>query len=384
MAISIDDLITPLTEDQILQSFLDILTTMGIPATSWRTGGVARTILRVVAKTYAGFTTLMSNIARSGFLETAQGDWLTLLARNVFNVERVEATFAVGQVTIVNTGGGLFGPYAPGELVFLWPSANKSYANQDTITINPGATLTGVNVQALELGSASSAAPGQISAFVTPLLGVTVTNPASVVGTDAQSDPDLRTECRNKLAAISVRGPRGAYAYAVEAATRPDGSAVDINRSSISPNSSTGVVTVYVASPSGVPSPSDITYVADSIENIARPDSVTCNVLAATAVPYSAALTVWAKRTDGITSAQITDLVNQALILAFENYPIGGIPKPPNSQGYLYAEYVAGVIQGAHASIYDVDGAGSDVALSPGQVATLATPTITVRIVDVP
>lgn len=383
MALSIDDLFTPLTEDQVLDTFLDILRTFGIPVDSWVVGGVARTILRVVARTYSGFTQVMALFVKAGFLESATGPWLTLLARNVFGVERVEATFATGAVTMVNSGGGVYGPFAAGEVNFLWPAAGKVYTNTDPFTLNPGATLT-VNIEAVELGSASSAVPGAISAFQTPLLGVTVSNAAAVVGTDAQSDPDLRTECRNKLAAISVRGPRGAYAYAVTAAVRGDGTPVDINRASISPSSSTGVVTVYVASASGVPSPSDIQYVVDSIESIARPDSVTCNVLAATAVPYSANLTVWAKRTDGVTAQQITDLVNTALINAFETYPVGGIPKPPSTQCYLYAEYVAGVVQGAHASIYDVDGAGSDVALSPGQVATLATPTITVRIVDVP
>lgn len=132
-----------------------------------------------------------------------------------------------------------------------------------------------------------------------------------------------------------------------------------------------------------MPLSTDLVFVNTSIENIARPDSVTVSVLAVNPVPLTRTLTVWAKRTDGVSASDIAALVNTALVNAISTYPIGGIPKPPSTQGYLYASFIEGVVEGAHPSIYDVDGAGSDVAMSPGDVITLTT-TVSVNVVDVP
>lgn len=378
--LAIDDLITATTEEHIFELFLSILETLGINARAWRIGGVSRTILRVVAKTLAGFFAILTLAIRSTFLETSEGGWLTLLAYYVYGVTRVEATFATGKVELHNTGGGIFTLDAE-ECRFLWTAEGKAYTNVAGFTLNPGDTLL-VDVRAVELGASSSAPPGAINTLESVLAGVEVTNPESVVGLDAESDEDVRTACRNKLASFSVRGPRGAYAEAVRIVKRIDGSPVNINRSSISPSSSTGVVTIYVAAPSGAPDPDDLTAIENSVEEHARPDSVTAVVLAATEVPVTRTLTVWAKKTNGLVATDLAASVSAALVNEVAIYPIGGIPKPPSSQGYLYADFLAGVAKGVHASIFDVDGAGADVALSPGEVASLAT-TVNVRFVSV-
>lgn len=381
MPLAIDDLIDPPTEDEIFETFLDTLESFDIPARSWRKAGVARTILRVVAKTYSGFGQVISEAIRSGFLETARGQWLTLLARNVFNVERREASFASGKIRLVNGGGGIFS-FAPDAARFLWESKNKAYVNSEAFTLNPGDDKL-VAIRAVEAGSASSAPPDEIQKIETTMLGVTATNPAAVVGSDAEPDEELRAACKNKLGAISVRGPRSAYAFAVRSATLPDLSPVNVNRFAISPSSSTGVVTVTVASPSGSPTVEDIAGVEDAIETYARPDSVTADVRAATERALSQTFTVWAKRTEGVSAPEIQTFVEDALVKAIANYPIGGIPKPPSTQGYLYADFLSGTVLGAHSSIYDVDGSGEDIALDPDEVVTLAA-TVNVRVVEVP
>ena len=64
------------------------------------------------------------------------------------------------------------------------------------------------------------------------------------------------------------------------------------------------------------------------------------------------------------------------------SYPIGGIPKPPSPAGFLWATTIEGTVKAAHPSIFAVDGAGPDFALSAGQVAALAV-VLTIRIVEV-
>jgi len=379
--IAIENLLTPVTSDEQLESFLSTLEGLGLRARSWRPGGALRTILRVVAGTYAGFSTVALGFARAGFLETAEKGWLTLLARNVFSVERIEASFATGTVRLQNSGGGIY-ELAPGELRAIHSATEKAYANVDAIVLNPGTVLSAVPVRAVELGSASNAGPGTVVELETALPGVTVTNPTAIVGRDEESDPELRERCRAKLGTISGKGPRGAYAFAVRSAKRDDGSSVDINRLRISPSSSTGTVTTYVASASGAPLAGDLDFVRSSIERYARPDSVTSVVLAATPVPLTRTLTVFARKQDGLSAADLRALVDARLLELITSYPIGGIAKPGNAQAYLYADAVAAAVGRAHASIFDVDGTGADVAMNAGDVVTLAT-TLDIRLVEV-
>jgi hypothetical protein len=379
--LSVDTLFTPVTKDQALETFLSSLETLGVPARSWRTGGALRNILSVVAASFSGFTTVMSEFAKSGFLDSADGGWLTLLAHFVYGVDRRPATFAQGQVLFTNVGGAVYDGTnaAAGTIRPLWVAGGKAYVTLEDLNL-PGPSTQLVNIQAVELGSASSAGPGLITSLETTLLGVTISNPLSVVGSDEQDDESLRQLCRDKLSALSLLGPRGAYQYAIGVAKRMDGSPVDINRVSLVPSTTTGIETVYVASPSGAPLSADLDLVRDSIELWARPDSVTAVVTPVTTVPFSKSLTIWAKHGPGIAAGDISAAVDAALVAMVAGYDIGGVAKPPSLQGYLYATNIEGTAKGAHPSIFAVDGVGGDLALNAGQVATLAT-TLTVRLV---
>ncbi len=374
--LSIDDLMTPATEEQVLETFLSTLETLRIPARSWRKGGALRNILRVVAKSYAGYTVVMSEFAKSGFLDSASGGWLTLLAHHVYGVDRREATFATGFALFTNVGGGV---HTDAAGTVRLSAGSKAYVTTEALNlINPGDTQL-VAIRAQEVGSASSVVASSIS-LLTQLLGVTATNPDSVVGSDAQDDDSLRETCRDKLGALSMLGPRGAYAYAVDVATRLDGSPVDINRRQTATDDTTGVVTLYVASPSGTPVPDDIDRVTESVEQWARPDSVTAVVVGATPVAFTKTLTVWARNTPGLDSATVKDAVDAALLTLVSTYPISGLKKPPATQGYLFATNIEGAAKAAHPAIFAVDGVGVDLEIDTGEVATLAA-TVTVRLV---
>lgn len=379
--ISIEEMLEPVTTEQQLEKFLSSLEALGLRARSWREGGSLRTILRIVAGAYAGFSTGVLGFVRAGFLETATGGWLTLLAFNVYRVLRIEATYATGEVSLTNAGGGVFDVAARELRAISDALGGKTFTNVAAFTLNPGATIT-VSVIAIEVGASSSAPSATILRLETALPGVTVTNVYPVVGSDSEKDPDLRERCKARLAIISGRGPRGAYAYAVRSAVRGDGSAVDINRFRISPGSSTGIVNVHVASPAGAPAPSDLPFVAASIEELARPDTATVALAGATPLASARTLTVWARSFDGLTAPDLELMVGAKLVEMIRDYPIGGIAKPPSVQGYLYADAIAGTAKSAHPAIFDVDGAGADIALAPSEVATLAA-SIDVRIVEV-
>ncbi len=379
--IGIDDLIVPITEDQFLERFLTKLETIGIGARSWRPGGVYRTILRVLAATCATFSDLQVQFTRSGFLELAQGMWLTFVAFYVYGVARPESTYATGPVTVTNLGPGSYS-FADGQLRIFNSLLSKSFKNVGTLVVAPFATVVGAQFIAVEIGSESSSSATAIDSVETAYDGqISVSNPDPILGSDAMVDADLRQLCKDSLGARSVFGPRGAYAYAIRTAKRLDGTPVDINRRSISPGSSTGIVTIYVASASGVPTTGDVDAVKLNIEALARPDTATVITSAVTGVTITRALTIWAEKQDGLSATDLTTFAEAALVQLQRTYPIGGIRKA-TTQGYFYADKLEGVIQGAHPAIYDVDGVGVDVALSAGQIAVLDITIAAVHIVD--
>lgn len=364
--IAIDDLLTALTTDQVVQTWTDNLVALGVPADKWRKGGVFSTLLRVSAATYAGFTTIMVAAIGSAFLPTSAGGWLTLLAFYVFGVSRREATFASGQITLTNAGGGVF-TYAPDAVTFIDTRTKKTYRNVAGFTLGALTVLT-IDIAATEAGASSSAPPGEIDQLQTSMLGVSVSNALSVVGVDAESDEELRAACVSKLGSLSVRGPRTAYLWATRIAVNISGDPVNINRVAVSTDSHTGQVTVTLASPQGVPTSADVTAAADSIEQNARPDGVTVTVTSAIPVPYAPALIVWATAQPGLTPDTVQAAVTANLTTFLSLYPVGGL-RTSDGRRALFASGIDGVTKSAHAAIFAVDGA-FDLALVDGQVAT--------------
>lgn len=389
--IDIDSLLTSSTEAEILDGFLSSLEAMGIPARSWRKGGTARSILVIVAALYAAFTVLMVTIAQAGFLPTATGGWLTVLARYVYGVERITARYATGVVTLTNVGGGVY-TFAAGAFLVVDSDTGKSYANLAGFTLAAGPTTLDIDVQALELGSASNAPPTKIDTLNTGLTGVSCSNASAVVGQDEETDEELRVRCRDALGALSPNGPRGAYAYAISVATLTGGGPTNVNRARISPFSSTGRVDIVLASASGPVTTDDIDAVVASIEDKARPDTDTVSVVSATVVPDTRTLTVWAKKTKGIDANAIQTAVDARLIVFIEHYPIGGRTKIGDTQGYLFTKSIEeaadspydGITAADNAAlqtIWLVESTGSDLPLSSTQVATLVS-TTNVRITE--
>lgn len=375
--ISIDDLMKPVTAAETYERFLSNLETLEVPARSWRVGGSLRTILRVIATNYAELSAVVSAAIRAGFLETAEGGWLTLLARYVFGEERQAATQAAGVLHLVNSGGGVYS-FSAGQMRALHSVSGKAYVNTAAFSLGAGGTVD-VSIAAVEIGSGANAGPNEIQDLETVMLGVSVTNPAAVVGVDEEKDSDLRKRCRDKLGLLSNGGPRRAYSYAARVATRSDGRPTQVNRVVVSRSSSGGLVSLVLASADGAVIADDVAAVTASVETLARPDCVKVSVVSATVVPIARDLTVWAVGSE-FQSAAIEAAVRAAVVTWVSSYPIGGFAKPPSEQGYFFAASLGGVVKAADASIYAVDGVGADVALGPGQVASL-TITVVVRVV---
>lgn len=370
--ISIYDLITPATPDQMRTTIINAIVTLGVPADKWLRGAVFSTIISVLATVAAGFSTILASGIASMFLDYSAGAWLILLAYYVYGVVAQPATFASGQYSFTNSGGGSF-VISARTLQLVNSSKKTSYTNVADFTLSPLASLT-IDISATQAGAASTAAPGAIDTIVTVMPGVSGTNALAVVGLDAESDPALRTRCQAARALSSNGGPRLAYEAAVKGAINASGGSVNINRVSVSPASSTGIVTVTVAAPAGAVSAEDMTAAALAVENLVRPEGVTVHVVAATAVNYANSLTVYARALPGITAQLIHDAAEDDLTEWMAQYPIGGLPTTGGN--FVFASGINSAIGEASTAIYAVTGA-TDLALSSSQVVDNAT-TITV------
>lgn len=325
--ISLDDLTTPLTRDEAKASIYDVLSTVGVDTTTWKPGAVVRTMIAAVAIILAALSQLIALTTKSGFLDFAENDWLTLGARYVYGVERIEATFGEGEVTLTNTGGGVF-VMAVDDLVVANPTTGKTYRNSSAFTLNALATLT-TAIVATEAGASSTSTGNTITSLETTMLGVTVTNANSVVGLDAESDPNLRARCREKLGALSPNGPWDAYSYAAKNAVRSDGTAIGVTRVRVIKDGY-GNVDVYCATSSGGVTgtadddTTDLGAIDAAIQLGAAPIAVTATAHTAVAVVQGVTYEVWMYNTSGLSSAQIQALISAKLAAYAAIVPVGG------------------------------------------------------------
>lgn len=320
---TLEELTRPITSDEAKAMLYSALAAKGITTTGWKPGAVVRTIIASVALVVAALSVMQTRIAAGGFLDLATGAWLTLVAKYVYNVDRDLGSFASGVVTLNNAGAGVY-VLEIGDLVAVNPSTGKTYRN--TAPVSLGALETGVlvAVQAVELGSASTSIGGTITQLETPLLGVSVTNAAALIGTDPELDPSLRSRCREKTGVASPNGPRDAYAFIARSTKRADGSSIGVTRALAVPDG-VGGVDIYLATPSGGVTGSDdepdtdLGTIAAAIHAQCEPLAVDARVHTATLVPVPVTYSVWVR--DDVDAEQ---KVEDALREMLSAQPIGG------------------------------------------------------------
>jgi phage-related baseplate assembly protein len=367
---TLDQLTSPLTRIEVEASIYAVLGRLGVATTSWKPGAPTRTMITGVASVVAALSQLQAQIARAGFIETAEGPWLHLVARYVYGVEPLEATFATGEVTLVNAGGGVY-ELDPDDLL-VTNVRGYSFRNSEPLTLGagPNASII-VAIRAVEAGAASNSAPGEVNTLSVALPNVSVSNAAGVAGTDAEGDAALRRRCYEKLGALSPNGPWDAYSYAARSAVRPDGSAIGVTRTRIVKDGY-GNVTTYLANASGAVEDADVATVDEAIQLSSAPLAVTARTLSATERGVAVSCRVWMYNASR-TSAQIIDMIEQRLLAFMAAQPIGGNSVDNGATGWIYQDAIRHAIASVSTAIFHVEvtAPASDVALLSNEVPQL-------------
>lgn len=375
-----DQLTTKVTADQMKEQIYTYLSGTGISTTAWQAFSPIRAVIAVLATLLALVQNMQVDANRGGFLGLALGFWLTLTAKQVYNVDAGTATFALGQVVAANSGGGVY-DLDPGDLIVQNTITKKTYHNTGTVHIGAGASGVLIDVEADEVGSASTATPGQVTLLVTALLGVTVTNISPIVAQDDEQPDALRARCLEKLGSLSPNGAADGISFVARTPALNGG--VAVNRVKILPPPGDGTITCVVANSLGPIA--DVTSIQNAVDTLATPEIATVVVISATAAPRTYATTVYVDRKSNASPADVTAAVKQSVFDYINSLPIGGIELVPGA-GKIPWRKVVGAIEstkiGELAPIQNATlTAEVDVALTGTQVATIDLPSTTVTVV---
>ena len=384
MTISLASLILTETRAAIYNYALGIATSLGLPVTSWQVGDPTRSLYHVLSAKVAAFEPNITGYIKSGFLDHSEDVWLKVNAEQTYGVDVPAATYAETTLVLTNGSTNLY-IIDPGDLTFASSVTGKTYRNTTggTLSVGPATTLS-VTVVADEAGSDSSAGAAEITRLVTALDGVTCTNATAAVGIDEQAESVTKQQCKDMQDATSPDGARGAYAYFVRNPTYGGTSA--ITRVRTYGDSTTGIVTVYLAGPSGGSSAADVALAQLAIVTWCLPLCITPVVAAATNVTIAVTYELWLYKSCNRTVAEVRTAVSAALGVLFSQRPIGGDVVAPATTGKIYqsdilATIVKAIPEGFRASVSAPSG---DTALTNGQVAVLGTVTGTIHLEDDP
>jgi hypothetical protein len=185
MTATLAQLVVPQSVTYYFNLLLGVYQSQGFPVQSWQPGGVERTRLMAFATALADkATNYAPNIAAGILLDYSTSDgngggWLPLTALEFYGVIQNIATFTQGTITLTAASGVSTATYAAGTLIAVFNATGKRYLNTGTVVVPNGPGSVSGTFQA-EFAGASYSDPSNSGAItlVTPIPGVTLTNPA--------------------------------------------------------------------------------------------------------------------------------------------------------------------------------------------------------------
>lgn len=321
--ISLTDLLKPTTQKEIEKYIIDLLVSIGFPVEAWNEGSVGRTLVEFTAALVSKLSPTIATVAKSGFIDLSQGAWLTLLARQLYGLDRKAATIAVGQIRITNTTFSTFG--APAGLL-IRTAAGLQY--RVTVAVSVGPTSSAVyTVHATAPGGAYTVPLGTPLQLVVGVPGITVQTEEigttgtwlSVSGEDEETDESLRERCIGRWSALGYGATE--RTYAAEAL-----SVSGVTRCTVRGSPVSGTITLTCAGPAGAVPVTVLTTVSDLLEGLL--DGISRRSLCAQIVVQSAApVSVPIQGVVSCTAGRTQYVKAQAearLLRYFQSIPIGG------------------------------------------------------------
>lgn len=194
----------------MLEGILGILDSLGFQATAWGPADAPRIMLQLIARLSSDCTFAIADLTSSRFAGLATGPFADLIGQYQFKLTRSPATPAIGQWLFTASVAAPTQSWTANSLIVADSPLDTARLYQVNTPSPGGGLLAGqiwpVTVTALAAGSDGNIAPNNTTlSFVTPLVGVAITNPPQPPTTPAN------TWLTTPGADAETDGPTGRY-----------------------------------------------------------------------------------------------------------------------------------------------------------------------------
>jgi uncharacterized phage protein gp47/JayE len=324
MPLSLADLQTPLTKEQVRETLVDYLETLGFPVTAWQPEGAALSFLEMMSALGASLSERVAELSKATDLEEAEGEFLDVKARSDFDESRQAAVAAVFDASFINAGGTTHGPVAAGQIV-VRSASGQLFESTGSATITASSTVT-VELRAQIPGADGNIPAGDLQ-LVTSFAGVTVVfdGTLTTAGADSEQDARLRTRCRTKWGTLRVeKVAEGVKNLALAASN----SIAHVSLIDNNPRGA-GTVDVMIAADGAASGTGDVLLAQAALDDAFLGNGTSDQLVKAIAASVSTLPITATVLVSGITEAQALTDLNAAITTFLNGSPIGGFDLSP-------------------------------------------------------
>lgn len=375
MALSVAQLLTPMSRQEALDTLLEQLDELGFSASSWQSGSKRRAIVEIGAIVWADMSLTVRTLTQAVFLQLASGVLLRELVQSHYDLTPNPAVATQGTATL--TAAATSGPHSitVGQLVAA-DAQGRTFRNITGGILPLGGSLS-LSWEAEVAGEDGNIPVNTLTVLQTPIAGVTINNPGSGApaqwitrtGQEAESEESIKLRARTKWAELSIEKPAAGYigiALAVPGVSR-----VEIDASN---PGGEGTVDVWAAGPTSTVSTGVGSTLEALQEAIDAKRAVSAIVTARAALEQTVSVTatiyVDAAKYDG-PAGSFESAIEEAIEDFINGQPISGQVLPPSSSGVLDRESLI-------AAIKAVDGVVALSVAAPSADVAIAAHTVTV------
>lgn len=347
MPLSIKDLQTTLTVEQVKEVVFPILTQAQFPVEAWQPNGAARSFVESQAAVASKQSEVVAAIAKLAYLPSAEGvddgatgDFMDHLGVSHYDEYRKEATATRMPVTFVNSGGTTFGPLAIGSVV-LKAKNGSTYHNEALLTTGSGTTT--IHAFVADVAGADANVPAQDLEFVSALAGVVPTflGTYTAAGANFETDPKYAERARSKWGALRVDRVEAGFLYlARNAASAIVSIGIDANN----PRGA-GTADIYLAALNATAGVSDVTAVQTALDLAIFGNGSVTKLVQAIAAPtqiVNIAATIYFK---GVNDTDLRNGLEAAWRTLLASVPLGGFDFSPGPTHILLTTQIETVLK---------------------------------------
>ena len=302
--------------DDLIQGVVD-----STSITNLNPGSVIRTILEAIAKVFSDLYQLTYTVTRAGFIQTADGKWLDLKVREL-GLERKEGQKASGYITFYRNSPKDENITIPAGTIVKTVKDSEGieyrFKTIEEVILTAGDTESFTLIEAVEEGTDYNVGKETITKITTHIpgidgvinksvnLGAGVRSWQAAIGTNTETDEDLRTRAIYRWDELGVGGTADAYRSWALSVTGVKSVEV-LDDFPFGP----GSVGLVIAAENGIPTPELLQSVYEAVE-LRKPLTALVYVLSPKVKPVNIEITV--ERFSSYELSDVEERIRQMLM----------------------------------------------------------------------